>query len=105
MGDYVNEFVLEAQIKLGQVLRDMPKNRGEWGQFKSDAGGTELEPPATYAELSINKKDALIWQFMADHEEDIRAEVERVKAEDNGPLVSTKTVKIRANPPKVFAPS
>jgi hypothetical protein len=73
--DYATEFVIEAEIKLGQLLKEMPKHEGAKGQGRPKIGGTKKEPPKkdqppTYAELGIKKKDASTWQLMADNEKE-----------------------------------
>ena len=75
--DNAKEFIIEAQIKLGQMLKDMPKNEGQLfrGTERKPRGNTQ---PPTYTELGINYKDASVWQFIAEHEQEIQAEVQKV---------------------------
>lgn len=63
------ETWMESEIKLGKLLKEMPKNKGTKGQLKgkTSSGSTKMEPPeqeqpATYTELGINRKDASKWQ-------------------------------------------
>jgi hypothetical protein len=71
--DYATEFVIEAEIKLGKIIKEMPKHEGAKGQLIGPGiiGSIKMEPPEkdqlpTYAELGINKKDASTWQLMAE---------------------------------------
>ncbi len=69
-------IILDAQIKLGGLLKEMPKNEGTKGQLigRGIIGGSVLVPPintATYSELGIKKKAAMQWQQMFDHEAEI----------------------------------
>ena len=60
-----NIFCIEAQIKLGELLKEMPKNEGTKNQLagKDVSGTTKMEVPEktqkpTYADLNIKYKDA-----------------------------------------------
>jgi hypothetical protein len=54
---------IEALAQLGEMLKNMEKNRGERGQF---TGGSKGEPPAvgppTLKELKIDKKTSMVAQ-------------------------------------------
>ena len=85
--NHANVFCIEAQIRLGEMLKEMPKNEGgtpEKKQYKNSTG-TKTEPvekqPATYAELNINKKDASRWQGMAENKKEITEKIEELEAQ------------------------
>ena len=95
--DYANEFCIDAQLKLGKLLDDMPKNEGgtpEKRQYKNSTPtnleGVEPNPP-TYADLNIDYKDASRWQRAAEHSEAIVKRVAEVKAKGQ-PIVANRVI-------------
>lgn len=60
---------LDAERKLGAILRDTPKNEGRAGMGRPSLGGTQAEPPKeqppTLAELGIDKKTSARAQKLA----------------------------------------
>lgn len=83
--DYANEFCIDAQVKLGGLIKDMPKNEGAKGKIQEHLSGTtktegpEDDVPATYTELGIDYKDASRWQAADKHSEAIIEKVAEVK--------------------------
>lgn len=81
-----------AQIKLGGLIKEMPKNEGAKGQLigRSIIGATKMEVPIktipTYSELGITYKDAAQWQDMAKHK---RATPSKLEAVAQIPTYST----------------
>lgn len=55
--NYAAEIKLRAERKAGELLRQMPKNKGEAGQF---TGGCMMQLPGapTYSDLGIEKTQA-----------------------------------------------
>ena len=95
--DYANEFCIDAQLKLGKLLKDMPKNEGSKGQLISRGviGPTKTEgpiqDPPTYADLGIDYKDASRLQRAAEHSEAIAEKVAEVKAKGQ-PVIASRVI-------------
>lgn len=87
--DYANEFVLDAQIKLGQLLLDMPKNTGAKGIGKSVVTSDDRTP--TLADLNISKMQSANLQFIAAHEDKIKEAVEKKKGQKQ-PLITSRII-------------
>ncbi len=89
-------------MKLGRMLKDMPKNPGggyDSNQYKKatpahTAGVASSQP--TYSELGINYKDASAWMFVAEQEMETKAKVVRMKA-GNAPITKAKIVNATEN--------
>jgi hypothetical protein len=89
--DHATEIRLRAERRLGQLLRDMPKNKGTRSQLVSRGviGGAEKEPPInrtpTLADLGITKDESSKWQKLAaldqaQFEETVAASLQRAVA-------------------------
>lgn len=75
---YAKNIEISAEIKLGEFLREMEKNKGVQGRF---AGGRQCQPPAdippTLEEIGISKDLSAEAQILASRPEE---EQEKIKA-------------------------
>lgn len=95
--NYANVFCIEAQIKLGEMLKEMPKNEGVRLAGRDGFGTTKTEAPKgqppTYAELNINYKDASRCQQMAESKKEIIKEMNRRQSETiQTPIIAARLV-------------
>lgn len=95
--NYANVFCIEAQIKLGEMLKEMPKNEGTKGRGRPSLGGSKTEPPKeqppTYAELNINKKDASRCQQIAENKKEIIEKIKEVQAKPTDkPIIANRLI-------------
>jgi hypothetical protein len=101
--DRIEAFdLLRAERRLGELLKGMPKNGGERGQFKTTGGDPE-EPPATLGEIGITKKQSSMWQRIAAIAED-EFEERVAEAKENGLELTTSRV-LRGPPPAEMKPT
>ena len=94
--DYANEFCIDAQLKLGAMLKDLPKNEGVKLAGRDSFGDTKTEQPkedapTTYAELGIDRRDASRWQKAAEHKDEIKKKITEVKAKGQ-PIAANKII-------------
>lgn len=92
--NYANVFCIEAQIKLGEMLKEMPKNEGGRPEITptKKEGVIQGDTP-TYEDLNITYKDASRCQQMAENKKEITVEIERRQSETiQTPIIATRLV-------------
>lgn len=69
--DYATEIRMRAEIRSGELLREMQKNKGRRGQLKGDVpvGGRAPQPPTdtapTLSDIGVTKDQSHRWQKLA----------------------------------------
>ncbi|MBI4303493.1 MAG: hypothetical protein HY665_04050 [Chloroflexi bacterium] len=67
MQNQAAEIKLRAERRAGEMLKEAPKNEGSKGQLIGPGviGGSTMQPPS-YADLGIEKTQAMRWQLEAE---------------------------------------
>jgi hypothetical protein len=100
------EIEMEAEFKLGELLKQMDKNKGEKGRFKPSNTGTtcgEVPAPPTYNEIGIGYKEASEAQQLASLPAEEKEKVKRGIVSKKKALESVKK-KSTSKPKNVFKP-
>jgi len=73
---------------MGMFLKETDRNVGSEGRFAQPTGGTNVEPPATLAELGISKSESTEAQGLVDIFEHHPELIDRLKQNARGIVVN-----------------
>lgn len=86
--DYAAEFVIDAEIKMGNMLKETPKHKpGRIGRYRSEKS-TDMPK---LSELGISKNESSKFQYMAKNKKEINDKIEQTK-KSGKQIVNTKIV-------------
>lgn len=88
------KFLIDAEIKIGENLMSMEKNKGS-----QNSGGSSMEPPKKLTELGISKKDSANSQKLAKNKDKVQAIV-KDKQEKKEPISKAAILKDISPEPK-----